>query len=496
VKNTNGLKSALCAVAMALAISGCNSFEDPNAVDGSSDASAQQDSGSDTQDTAAAPDAGTDSSDSQGTDVMAPDVGTQDLGNQDTAAPDAATDTGPAPECVVAVDCNDNNPCTTDYCDVGKCQHTAAAGNCDDNNPCTDNDICNAGACKGTELVCNDNNPCTDDFCMKGKCFQGVNNALCDDNNACTQNDKCSGGSCQGGAAKDCNDNNLCTTDTCDSLKGCMSAPVICEDNDACTTDTCESKTGACAFVSLNCDDGKAWSYDYCDGEGWYNNIPGQCVHEQKWNACQKDSDCTDDDPCTVDVCDSFNGQCVNITQQCSDNNPCTFADTCVGGGCYGMAKNCNDYEANTADSCDKVSGACVHTPISTPPVVVPPTSGTTVKVEISCGAVACEVHPYFGADAGGKSFDNMGPASANGWYTTDLPKAQLCVWGMEVAARLSSMPSLPWFGCDVGAPSLNTVTVKVNGVVQSGVLTTHPWVCQGGGEGNKKYLPAAFGCP
>jgi hypothetical protein len=491
----------LVMVLVALAASGCNSFEDPNAVDASD--AGTQDLGSDTQDTAA-PDASTDNSDSQqGTDVMAMDAGTQDLGNtQDTATPDVATDNGPdaqeevkqdsepAPECTVAANCDDNSLCTTDFCDAGKCQHAPASGNCNDGNACTDNDTCVAGACKGTEKICNDSNPCTDDFCFGGECKHGVNTVACDDGNACTSKDTCFGAKCAG-AVVNCEDNNPCTIDTCDSVSGCTFTPVLCEDGDPCTTDSCDMN-GWCQFEVKSCNDNKDYTDDWCDSYGWYGPS-GQCVNENKWNACKDSTYCVDGNSCTEDKCNF--GTCSWVSKNCNDNDPCTTDSCSPAKGCINVAIGCDDNNSNTTDSCNKY-GACINTPISTPPVVVPPTSGTTVKVEISCGAVACEVHPYFGADAGGKSFDNMGPASANGWYSTDLPKAQLCVWGMEVAARLSSMPSLPWFGCDVGAPSLNTVTVKVNGVVQPGVLTTHPWVCQGSGEGNKKYLPAAFGCP
>jgi len=278
-------------------------------------------------------------------------------------------------------------------------------------------------------------------------------------------------------------------------------------------------KSGYCSFVEKVCDDGKAWTYDWCSNTDYYGQA-GQCVSEEKYNGCGKDSDCEDGNKCTINVCNSLSGTCKtvyencndndsctidscvpawgcsNVTIECDDNNPCTTYDYCSGNGCYGMNKNCNDSDPSTTDSCNANTGACVHTPISTPPVVVPPTPGSTIKVEISCGAVACEVHPYFGADVGGKSFDNMGPAQANSWYSTDLPKTQLCVWGMEVAARLSSMPSLPWFGCDAGAPSLNTVSVKINGVVVPGVLTKHPFTCSGGGEGNLAFAKTVFGCP
>jgi len=79
--------------------------------------------------------------------------------------------------------------------------------------------------------------------------------------------------------------------------------------------------------------------------------------------------------------------------------------------------------------------------------------------------------------------------------YTVNLSAAQACKWGIEVVARVPS-GAWGWYGCDVGTPSLTTLTVKVNGVVKAGVLTKHPWACGGAGEGNLAFSPAQLGCP
>jgi hypothetical protein len=66
-------------------------------------------------------------------------------------------------------DCNDNNPCTDDFCDPSLgCQHSNNTDNCDDGNACTILDKCNGGACGGTAVVCDDSNPCTLDSCDTG----------------------------------------------------------------------------------------------------------------------------------------------------------------------------------------------------------------------------------------------------------------------------------------------------------------------------------------
>ncbi|NUN15497.1 MAG: IPT/TIG domain-containing protein [Myxococcales bacterium] len=69
--------------------------------------------------------------------------------------------------CKSVSDCSDGNPCTQDVCDVdGKCTNPPTAGPCDDGDACTINDNCLGGVCKGGAGVdCDDANPCTTDFC-------------------------------------------------------------------------------------------------------------------------------------------------------------------------------------------------------------------------------------------------------------------------------------------------------------------------------------------
>jgi carbohydrate binding protein with CBM35 domain len=53
--------------------------------------------------------------------------------------------------CTVAADCNDNNACTTDTCTTGVCGNAAVANGtvCNDGNASTCNDSCSAGVCTG-----------------------------------------------------------------------------------------------------------------------------------------------------------------------------------------------------------------------------------------------------------------------------------------------------------------------------------------------------------
>jgi hypothetical protein len=155
------------------------------------------------------------------------------------------------------LDCDDDNPCTTELCNqnTGACEYTAlpVGSNCDDNSKCTTDDACSTeGNCKGTPLVCNDTKDCTVDDCAPGTgCYfmNKANDNSCDDGNPCTSNDLCDGsGNCFSGEFIDCNDDNPCTTDSCaptgecsnEFIVGCIACPgdgyFSCPANDNCPT--------------------------------------------------------------------------------------------------------------------------------------------------------------------------------------------------------------------------------------------------------------------
>jgi hypothetical protein len=111
--------------------------------------------------------------------------------------------------------------------------------------------------------------------------------------------------------------------------------------------------------------------------------------------------------------------------------------------------------------------------------------------VEVSCSVGACEPWIFHAADGLGLPTDTHG----TGPLSATLTQKQACDWGFEIAVRDKTVVSLPWYGCD-SATSLTTVTVKVNGSVKAGVLTKHPWTCNGGGEGNLAFSKTLIGCP
>jgi hypothetical protein len=182
--------------------------------------------------------------------------------NCDAATPVPEICNGLDDDCNGQIDdaiCNDGNPCTADFCNVGGtgCTYEPKAGPCDDGNPCTINDHCDTATVTcigGSQKSCDDGNVCTDDFCDTGTgdCLHSNNTKACDDGDFCTNPDVCANGACQSGATKDCNDDNPCRKDfACDKATGnCTWKPgnegMACDDATVCTTNT-KCSNGQCA---------------------------------------------------------------------------------------------------------------------------------------------------------------------------------------------------------------------------------------------------------
>jgi hypothetical protein len=295
------------------------------------------------------------------------------------------------PVCEIADDCDDNNSCTEDLCDV---DHTCLynflpeGSDCNDKNPDTINDTCVAkGVCQGEEIEepdcsdgCDDDNSCTTDTCHNGLCHHANvdDGAACDDGDSGTKNDQCSDGECVGvpvdcDADSDCQKLTtdcavgVCENDTCvvvNVADGTACSGGTCDDGDCveyqcavdsqcsylttdCVVGVCESNT--CVAQKVNggvCDDGNPLTTDdHCDN--------GKCVGA---DPCES-LDCDDHDPCTDDDCS--NGSCVSEFNNapCDDDNPNTVNDKCVTGKCKGTTVDCNDSNLCTDDSV--VNGVC-----------------------------------------------------------------------------------------------------------------------------------------
>ena len=215
---------------------------------------------------------------------------------------------------------------------------------CDDGDGCTVNDFCNAdGECSGTPEDCEDGRSCTKDACVDGECLHDDGDCECDGDS-------------------DCDDELLCTKDTCDFPSGACSHDVDtslgCNDDNPCTSEDSCQDDGSCGGVDKPCDDGVECTTDSCD------TATGGCVFDGSTCPCLVDADCDNGNPCTTGYCDTGSGECtqlVDISAECSDDEPCTDEDTCqVNGTCVGTPVECDDLNACTIDSCDGASGECL----------------------------------------------------------------------------------------------------------------------------------------
>jgi MYXO-CTERM domain-containing protein len=114
---------------------------------------------------------------------------TFDKCHQNSACKSGACDAG------VAIDCDDDNPCTKDDCDPATgCTHSNVAGDCSDADLCTTGDTCKGGECVGTAVTCAP----LDDCHVAGACDS--NTGVCDDPRA-DDDSECDdgGGTCAAG---------------------------------------------------------------------------------------------------------------------------------------------------------------------------------------------------------------------------------------------------------------------------------------------------------
>jgi hypothetical protein len=276
----------------------------------------------------------------------------------------------------IVPDCDDNNACTTDTCDLtlpgcnedelaACCINTpdcTSPADCDDVNACTE-DVCTAqGCCENPPLECDDDNSCTMDTCnpQTGCVFSPdcSSPADCNDGNACTD-DVCTAQGCCENPPLECDDDNPCTTDTCNPQTGCVftpdcSSPADCDDDNACTDDVCTAQ-GCCENPPLECDDDNPCTDDTCNPQTGCVFSPG----------CSNNADCNDGDPCTADVC-TPQGCCENPAEctspaDCDDGDECT-EDLCTADGCCAnVPVVCDDDDPCTFDEC--VDGECQFLP-------------------------------------------------------------------------------------------------------------------------------------
>ncbi|MCB9740334.1 MAG: hypothetical protein H6747_13820 [Deltaproteobacteria bacterium] len=114
--------------------------------------------------------------------LLEPMPGTADAAGSCACLPGYSGPTCSTQACSKLDSCDDGNPCTQDACQLdkgtltGTCAHTPPASKfvpCDDGDACTELDLCQSGACVGTQpKECNDGKFCTADECdsQTGQC--------------------------------------------------------------------------------------------------------------------------------------------------------------------------------------------------------------------------------------------------------------------------------------------------------------------------------------
>ena len=321
-------------------------------------------------------------------------------------------------------DCEDGDPCTRNECNESedKCDSFPQSGDCDDGNPCTLVDRCGNGSCVGEGLRdCDDDNVCTEDGCdmfhpladpetgcvNNAEPFNGMECHL-DDDNVCTPYESCVDGQCSYGEELDCEDDNQCTEDMCQPHLGCRHIPItgFCDDGNICTEgDYCQDSY--CRFGDQkSCDDGDPCTIDYCNSDVDCSEFPegecDPCIHDQnEGGVCDDGNVCTqmgycgyvegvlscqagravicldDGNPCTDEIClpagDPRNplGGCTSVANDANtydDGNPCTNGDHCDGGeGVPGtLPPDCDDGNPCTEDLCNFIAhGGCYHNPVT-----------------------------------------------------------------------------------------------------------------------------------
>jgi hypothetical protein len=199
------------------------------------------------------------------------------------------------------VDCDDQIGCTVDSCDEtsNTCTNTPDDASCDDGDVCSGTETCdpNNDCQTGTALDCDDQELCTTDSCdsvtgcanVPVECPVGEQ---CDSaDGICKAEPECT-------VDGDCNDGFFCNgSETCDTATGTCQpgTPVDCDDGVDCTVDTCNEVNDEC----VNTPDDIACPDDgfFCTGDEICDSVAG-CISTGA--PCPEGMTCNED----KDTCD------------------------------------------------------------------------------------------------------------------------------------------------------------------------------------------------
>lgn len=285
-----------------------------------------------------------------------------DLPSEDVAQDDLGADTTgatPTTGCS-ALGCDDGLSCTIDLCDEGTqlCswellpQSCVLAGEC-----VTDDALHPQDECRTCDAAQDPYAWTTLEGCGETPPDEPSDGDPCDDQDPCSQADTWQQGVCVG-APIECPSDGPCLVGECDpsseNLCGLVPTEGPCQASDACAQQgSCVE--GACVSPGpMECDDDNPCTIDHCD------TLAG-CVYLPKQSPCCVGIEnlCEDDNPCTDDSCDPVSAACEYVpnAEPCDDGDPCTVDNLCAQGECQGLPKDCDDSNPCTDDYCATESG-------------------------------------------------------------------------------------------------------------------------------------------
>jgi len=226
-------------------------------------------------------------------------------------------------QCTLDSDCNDNNECTNDICNVttGKCI----------NNPVSDNTACTGGICCGGTCTgatcsvntdCNDGNSCTIDSCYNG----GTCSAYCgyQDITQCINDDGCCPSGC------DYTNDNDCSSEYCGN--GYCAGSANGEDCNTCPSDCIGGQGGTCSACFKGVCDGKCnpakEDSDCSDCASSYCCGDGTCEGAEDATNCYVDCGGTTTTTTTSTTTTTTSGECIPNGGLCNCNGKCAGQET------------------------------------------------------------------------------------------------------------------------------------------------------------------------
>ena len=269
-----------------------------------------------------------------------------------------------APSCVTDAECPASAACGTGLCIEASCLYPDGAGRC------SDGEICHPTlGCTGPSCECDDDDPCTRDYCEEAACLhEPRDGASCNDGVFCNGADTCTAGACASVGPPPCEASlcdetaercNIGCADTSDCPDDVLGAWRECVHDDTCSRGGTRSRdVTSFTCVAGNCE---PTSTEETDGSA--------CARETDGESCGEDS-CGSWTTCRYATCQTTgsrsrncaaprcaDGSCDPNTSRETDSSACTRSSqegmrcspsgsfcsgTCSGGSCGDLCAYCS----------------------------------------------------------------------------------------------------------------------------------------------------------